>query len=55
MALPLEGLKVVECSHGSAGPRGSGILGDYGAAAIWIYRRRVPRRDRRARRTLPEV
>jgi crotonobetainyl-CoA:carnitine CoA-transferase CaiB-like acyl-CoA transferase len=33
---PLEGLRVVDCSRGMAGPRLGGILADYGADVIWI-------------------
>src|ERR1700730_8006984 len=33
---PLAGLMVVDCSHGTAGPRATGILADYGAEVIWV-------------------
>ena len=46
---PLAGLKVVDCSSGTAGARASGILADYGAEVIWVeppggypYRRTHP-------------
>lgn len=38
MAGPLEGLRVVDCSHGMAGPRATGILADYGADVVWVER-----------------
>ena len=33
---PLHGLRIVDCSRGTAGPRTSGILADYGADVIWV-------------------
>ncbi len=33
---PLAGLRVVDCSRGTAGPRASGILSDYGAEVVWV-------------------
>ena len=36
MSGPLEGLRIVDCSRGMAGPRASGILVDYGADVIWV-------------------
>ncbi|MET0986556.1 MAG: CoA transferase [Steroidobacteraceae bacterium] len=46
---PLSGLRVVDCSSGTAGPRASGLLADYGADVIWVEppggdleRRRAP-------------
>jgi crotonobetainyl-CoA:carnitine CoA-transferase CaiB-like acyl-CoA transferase len=33
---PLEGLRVVDCSRGTAGTRATGILADYGADVVWI-------------------
>jgi crotonobetainyl-CoA:carnitine CoA-transferase CaiB-like acyl-CoA transferase len=33
---PLLGLRVVDCSRGTAGPRASGLLADYGADVIWV-------------------
>jgi crotonobetainyl-CoA:carnitine CoA-transferase CaiB-like acyl-CoA transferase len=34
--LPFEGLRIVDCSLGGAGPRASGIFADYGADVIWV-------------------
>src|SRR4051812_24128152 len=36
MAGPLEGLRVLDCSLGRAGPRATGLLADYGADVVWI-------------------
>jgi crotonobetainyl-CoA:carnitine CoA-transferase CaiB-like acyl-CoA transferase len=36
MAGPVEGLRVVDCSSGSAGPRATGLLADYGADVVWV-------------------
>ncbi|MBV9993726.1 MAG: CoA transferase [Caulobacteraceae bacterium] len=36
MARPLAGLRVLDCSLGSAGPQTSGLLADYGAEVIWV-------------------
>jgi crotonobetainyl-CoA:carnitine CoA-transferase CaiB-like acyl-CoA transferase len=33
---PLEGLRVVDCSWGTAGPRATGMLTDAGADVIWV-------------------
>ena len=33
---PIEGLRVVDCSRGTAGPRATGILADYGADVVWV-------------------
>ena len=33
---PLEGLRVVDCSWGAAGPRATGMLADDGADVIWV-------------------
>ena len=32
----LEGLRVVDCSWGSAGPQATGLLADYGADVVWV-------------------
>ena len=32
----LEGLRVVDCSWGSAGPQATGLLADYGAEVVWV-------------------
>ncbi len=36
MVRPLEGLRVVDCSLGGAGPQATGLLADYGADVIWV-------------------
>ncbi|TAM64441.1 CoA transferase [Mycobacterium sp.] len=36
MAGPLEGITVVDCSRGLAGPRATGLLADYGADVWWV-------------------
>lgn len=36
MTGPLEGLTVVDCTTGTAGPRATGVLADYGAEVIWV-------------------
>jgi len=33
---PLEGLRVIDCSRGLAGPRATGLLADYGADVWWV-------------------
>ncbi len=33
---PIEGLRVLDCSLGTAGPRATGLLADYGADVVWI-------------------
>jgi len=33
---PIDGLRVVDCSRGTAGPRATGLLADYGADVIWV-------------------
>src|SRR5437899_1252903 len=33
---PLNGIRVVDCSRGTAGPRATGILADYGADVVWV-------------------
>jgi crotonobetainyl-CoA:carnitine CoA-transferase CaiB-like acyl-CoA transferase len=33
---PLEGLRVIDCTSGMAGPKAAGILADYGADVIWV-------------------
>src|ERR1700716_2396337 len=33
---PLEGITVVDCSRGLAGPRATGLLADYGAEVRWV-------------------
>jgi crotonobetainyl-CoA:carnitine CoA-transferase CaiB-like acyl-CoA transferase len=32
----LTGIRVIDCSRGTAGPRATGILADYGADVVWI-------------------
>ncbi len=36
MTGPIAGLRVVDCSHGTAGPRLTGMLADYGADVVWV-------------------
>lgn len=38
MTGPLTGLRVIDLSHGTAGPRAAGIFADYGADVIWVER-----------------
>ena len=45
----LEGLRVVDCSRGTAGPQATGLLADYGADVVWVeppggdpFRRHAP-------------
>src|SRR5256885_144841 len=33
---PLEGIRVIDCSRGIAGPRATGLLADYGADVVWV-------------------
>ena len=33
---PVEGLRVIDCSSGTAGPRATGLLADYGADVVWV-------------------
>jgi crotonobetainyl-CoA:carnitine CoA-transferase CaiB-like acyl-CoA transferase len=35
LVVPLEGLRVLDCSLGMAGPRATGMLEDYGADVVW--------------------
>ncbi len=46
---PIDGLRVLDCSHGTSGPRLTGMLADYGADVVWVeppggdpIRRRMP-------------
>jgi crotonobetainyl-CoA:carnitine CoA-transferase CaiB-like acyl-CoA transferase len=36
MTKPLAGLRVADCSWGTAGPRATGLLADYGADVVWV-------------------
>ncbi len=36
MTGPIAGLRVVDCSQGTAGPRATGMLADYGADVVWV-------------------
>ncbi len=36
MSRILEGLRVVDCSWGTAGPQATGLLADYGADVVWV-------------------
>lgn len=36
MPRPLDGLRVLDCSLGTAGPQATGLLADYGAEVIWV-------------------
>ncbi|MBV9509777.1 MAG: CoA transferase [Caulobacteraceae bacterium] len=36
MSRPLAGLRVLDCSLGTAGPQASGLLADYGAEVTWV-------------------
>jgi crotonobetainyl-CoA:carnitine CoA-transferase CaiB-like acyl-CoA transferase len=36
VAGPIDGLRVLDCSHGTAGPRATGMLADYGADVLWV-------------------
>jgi len=33
---PIEGVRVLDCSRGTAGMRSTGMLADYGADVVWI-------------------
>ena len=33
---PVAGLRVIDCSRGTAGPRATGMLADYGADVVWV-------------------
>ena len=49
MTGPIAGLRVVDCSHGTAGPRLTGMLADYDADVVWVE----PPRGDPLRRTMP--
>ena len=36
MTGPLRGLRVIDVSRGTAGPRATGLLSDYGADVVWV-------------------
>src|SRR5713226_6642688 len=36
MAGILDGLRIVDCSLGTAGPQATGLLADYGADVLWV-------------------
>src|SRR5437667_10460627 len=36
MAGILEGLRIVDCSLGTAGPQATGLLADFGADVVWV-------------------
>jgi crotonobetainyl-CoA:carnitine CoA-transferase CaiB-like acyl-CoA transferase len=36
MTGPIDGIRVVDCSRGLAGPRATGMLADYGADVLWV-------------------
>ncbi len=36
MTGPIDGLRVLDCSTGTAGPRATGLLADYGADVVWV-------------------
>lgn len=38
MTGPIAGLRIVDCSHGTAGTRMTGMLADYGADVVWVER-----------------
>src|ERR1700722_2721270 len=38
MTDPVAGLRIVDCSHGTAGTRMTGMLADYGADVVWVER-----------------
>src|SRR5262245_60563192 len=36
MSGPIQHLRVVDCTRGTAGPRATGVLADFGADVIWV-------------------
>lgn len=36
MTGPIDGLRVLDCSTGTAGPQATGLLADYGADVVWV-------------------